>query len=208
MLKILKTGLALAMSFLTVACSSGVGCDVVAYHTLGAPQGETVRIVHQDPAITGTPEFNYFASQIRRRLNQLGYRQTGNGTANLIFAIKYDFGEGPAEVARLPKCFTEYRYVFDEYGSPYYRGLECYTTQVELQSRYIYFLELKIYSPIEPGDPGEVIYEGMVHSVSLNDNMAQMMPYLIAALFTDFPGESGEVRRVVVDGNSNRKQTP
>lgn len=205
MLKICKMALGVVAIFMMAACSSGVDCDVVAYHTLGAPQGERVRIVHQNAALTGTPEFNFFASQIRTKLNKLGYGNAGNGAANLVFAIKYDVGEGPTEVARLPKCFTQYRYLDDEYGSPYYRGLECYTSQIELQSNYIHFLELKIYSPIEPGDPGEVIYEGMVHSVSLNDSLAEMMPYLISALFTDFPGESGEVRSVVVDNKAKRK---
>ena len=199
MLGVHKFFLMLILPMLVAACSTGVDCDVVAYHTLGAPQGEKVRIVHQDPTITGTPEFNYFAAQIQTRLEQSGYTRAGSGGSDLIFAIKYDFGEGPDEIVRLPRCHTQYRFLHEDYGSPYYRGLECYNDTVELQSSYTHFMQVKIYRPIEPGDPGEVIYEGMVHSVSLNDSLEAMMPYLIAALFDDFPGESGEIRSVIVD---------
>lgn len=191
--------LTLILGILTGCSSSTVDCDVVAYHTLGAPEGETVRIEPQDTKLIGTPEFAYYASQIRAQLNKTGYRQAAGDSANLIFAIKYGTTDGPEEIARFPKCFTRYRYIEDDFGSPYYRGLECYDNFIEIQSSYIHSLALEVYRPIAPGDPGEMIYQGIVNNISKSSNLSKIMPYLAAALFDDFPGESGEVRNVAVD---------
>ena len=193
------------VSGLLAGCSSTVDCDVVAYHSFWEPQGETVRIEPQEAEIADTPEFKYIADQVRSQLNKIGYRQAADNSANLIFAIKYGTGDGPEEVKRLPKCFTRYRYIEDDYGSPYYRGLECYNSRLEIQSSYIHFLSLKVYQPVATGDRGEMIYQGVVNSVSMNSNFSNIMPYLIAALFDNFPSESGEVRSVAVDKSKQTK---
>lgn len=205
MLQKYKRWFLVAMFGLLTGCSSSVDCDVVSYHTLDEPMGETVKIIHQDAKLTGTPEFDFFAAQIEKKLNSIGYMSQGNGASDLVFAIKYGTGEGADEVDRFPKCFTRYRYLYEDYGSPYYRGMECYDGLIELQSRYIHFLALNVYKPTEPGDPGEVIYQGIANSVSLNDNIGPIMPYLVAALFDGFPGESGEVRSVAVDRTIQKK---
>ncbi len=190
---------------LLTGCSSTVDCDVVSYHTLDKPMGETVNVVPQDSELTGTPEFAFFSAQIEKQLRKIGYVPEGGGTSDLIFAIRYGTGDGPDEVARLPKCFTRYRYIYDDYGSPYYRSFECDDGLVDLKSTYFHFLALNVYRPTEPGDPGEVIYQGIANSVSMNDNIRPIMPYLIAALFDGFPSESGEVRNVAVDRAAVKK---
>jgi len=199
MLRKYKLWFLIAMFGPLTGCSSTVDCDVVCYHTLGQPMGETVKIVHQDSELTGSPEFAFFAAQIDAQLRKIGYSPVSGGASDLIFAIKYGTGEGPDEVDRIPKCFTRYRYLYEDYGSPYYQGLECYDGQIDLQSRYVHFLALNVYRPTEPGDPGEVIYQGIANSVSLNNSINPIMPYLVAAIFDGFPGESGEVRSVAVD---------
>ncbi len=205
MLQKYKLWFLVAIFGLLTGCSSTVDCDVISYHTLGEPMGETVKIVHQDSELTGSPEFAFFAAQIEEQLNRIGYATKENGASDLLFAIKYGTGEGQEEVARLPKCYTRYRYLYEDYGSPYYRGLECYDGLIDLHSRYVHFLALNVYKPTEPGDPGEVIYQGIANSVSLNNSIGPIMPYLVAALFDGFPGKSGEVRNVAVDRTAVKK---
>jgi hypothetical protein len=45
---------------------------------------------------------------------------------------------------------------------------------------------------------GQRVYEGHVESINRNPSLAQTMPFLINALFQDFPGESGSSNTVTV----------
>lgn len=45
---------------------------------------------------------------------------------------------------------------------------------------------------------GKRFYEGKVESTGQTDALATVMPYMIRALFTDFPGNNGQTRRVDV----------
>ncbi len=46
--------------------------------------------------------------------------------------------------------------------------------------------------------PGRRYYEGRVENDSSNDSLPQVMPVLVRALFSDFPGNNGQTRRVDV----------
>lgn len=46
--------------------------------------------------------------------------------------------------------------------------------------------------------PGKRYYEGRVENTADNGALPAVMPYLIRALFTDFPGNSGQTRRIDV----------
>ena len=45
---------------------------------------------------------------------------------------------------------------------------------------------------------GQRVYEGHVESINRNASLAQTMPFLINALFEDFPGESVKTNTVTV----------
>ncbi len=205
MLRKYKLWILVAVSGLLTGCSSTVDCDVVCYHTLGESMGETVRVVPQDSELTDSPEFAVFAAQFKEQLSKVGYTVGDAGASDLIFAIRYGTDESLEEAKRPPKCFTRYRYLYEDYGSPYYRGLECYDGQIESPSLYVHVLALNVYRQTEPGDPGEVIYQGIANSISMNGNIGPTMPYLMAAILDGFPGESGEVRNVVVDRKAVKK---
>ncbi len=46
--------------------------------------------------------------------------------------------------------------------------------------------------------PGKRYYEGRAETSGGSDSLPQAMPVLIRALFTDFPGNDGQTRRVDV----------
>ncbi|MFC4346838.1 hypothetical protein ACFO5Q_03150 [Kordiimonas lipolytica] len=83
-----------------------------------------------------------------------------------------------------------------EPGGPLYYGMQCFDTGVEIREKFVHFLELKVR---RAGEGQPVVYEGMVHGLDASANLSVMMPYLIAALFDEFPGVSGEVRSVTID---------
>lgn len=191
--------------FFLASCSSAVDCDVVCYHDLGAPAGERVSVVASDDSQSGPDQFEGVAGQIRTALDQAGYTSVQAGFSDLVFVVSYGVGAGPDEQERIPRCADNYVFRDDGYGAPYYSGLECYEQTPELINNYLHFLEVKVFDgiAISSGDP-DALYEGLVQSLSWSDDQQLIMPYLVAALFDNFPGESGKVRRVSVSFDEAR----
>jgi hypothetical protein len=51
---------------------------------------------------------------------------------------------------------------------------------------------------IEQAKDGAVVFEGKVKSYGTEDNLNEVMPYLVDAMFQNFPGESGVTRVVTI----------
>lgn len=71
----------------------------------------------------------------------------------------------------------------------------CSDPEIEIHGIYIRFLELKACpagNNAQNLDP--CIYEDIIHSVNRKSNLAEIMPYLVLALFEGFLGKSGEAR--------------
>lgn len=189
----------IAAGLLLAACSSTVDCEVVCYHDLKTPAGERVQVIADSDRPSDADQFDSVAEQVRTALNGAGYTAVTEGSADLVFAISYGVGTGPDQQERMPRCADNYIFKDDNYGAPYYSGLECYEQEPELINNHLHFLEVKVYDAVSMsiGD-SEPLYDGLVQSLSWSDNLAQMTPYLVTALFDGFPGESGKVRRVTV----------
>jgi len=186
---------------LLAGCSSAVDCDVVAYHALNKPQGETFHIVHREPAQAAAPGFTEYATHIQKALTRIGYKGAkGEGSADLTFSINYGVGPGMDEVVEVPKCTMRYNFRYEEYREPYSYGMYCTDETIDLRATFNHFLEIRVYGPPEGGAiQGPVLYKGLSHSVSRHDNLGAMIPYLVTAIFDGFPGLSGEVKTVSVD---------
>ena len=46
---------------------------------------------------------------------------------------------------------------------------------------------------------GKLLFEGRVQSVGREREIARVMPYLVIAMFTNYPGESGVIKMVTVE---------
>lgn len=79
------------------------------------------------------------------------------------------------------------------YGPNSYAGFNDFGTY--RQDIYRKRLELDIDSRTVTG---KRYYEGRVENTAYNASLAQVMPVLVHALFTDFPGNNGQTRRVDV----------
>jgi len=181
-------------------CSNSVDCDVVAFHALNEPQGETFQIVHRDSGKTGGPEFTEYATHIKKALTRIGYKAAVGNSADLTFSINYGVGPGMDEVIEIPKCTMRYHFRDEVYGEPYTYGLQCTDETADLRETFNHFLEIRVNEMPEDGaGQGPVLYEGISHSLSHHDDLGAMMPYLVTAIFDDFPGRSGEVRSVTVE---------
>lgn len=198
-------GLILFCGFLS-GCASSVDCKVFAFHELTKPQGERVRLQHDDPAQMATDEYALVATQIREKAIQAGYQMAGDQVADLVLVIDYGVGRGADEIKKLPKCSTRYHFRDGDYDPAYRHIYECNKQEPEVQETYIHFLELRVHRTANgKQDLGDKIYEGVVHSVNHTESLARITPYLAVALFEDFPGASGEVKRVTIEEDATKK---
>ncbi len=105
-----------------------------------------------------------------------------------------DYSVGPAQtkIESWPRNFVRYHFYYGHYY-PYYYGP--YWDEPEIYSYTVYprTLDLNIIRP-----SGESIFEGHVKSIGREQNLNEVMPYLVEAMFHSFPGESGMTKVVTI----------
>jgi len=216
MTKILNIFIVLGMIGLLSACSSTFRSDVTRFHELPQSQGESVTIVPTDPAKANSLEFASYANIVGGYLAQKGYVPAGDGKADLIVALDYTVDEGNMVVRDYGPRFSfgygygAYRYHpywyhpywrHGFYRSSYYWG---YHDPFERNMRSYVRYNRKLTMTIRPNKEGaKNLFEGEVESRGRNRNLPKLMPHMVQALFTNFPGTSGTTDRVVIELNQN-----
>jgi len=188
----------IALIFLT-GCASKVDCDVVAYHELGPPNGQTVLLVHKSSEDTYGLQYRHYSEKIAEALGKAGYVVTDSVNADLTFVIDYGIRTGSTEIVKTSECSDRYHFINRNYDDPYIYRSDCPSPKVRTQTYYVHYLDVAIasFAPAKEGD--DTIYEGHVFSHHHKQDLPEMMPYLIAAMFDNFPGESGVTKRVTFD---------
>jgi Domain of unknown function (DUF4136) len=227
--KLLKTGLAAATVLLLSACASQFQSQVSAFHKLQAPAGETFRIVPTDAAKQGSLEFESYANLVRGELVKRGYMPVNaSNAAALDVKLDYSVSEPVEKVETRPGSgfgygyspfwgpyyggyggygggyggfgHASYRHGYGGYGMGYYdpfwgSGL---WNEPEVYSYSVYTRKLNV-SIDRVGKDGEKLYEGKLESAGRDNRLPEVMPYMVQAMFTDFPGQSGVTRKVTIE---------
>lgn len=198
------------------ACATPFNADVQRFQsTLPAPQGQTFTVVADDPALAGGLEFSQYASFVADRMASLGYRPV-NSTQDADLLVRFDYGvdNGRERVRRTgfrdpfyDPWFGYGRGRYSYFGPRYYgrgyygrspwsygfydpffdNGLDVYTV-------YTSGIEMKI----DDRATGRRLFEGKAEALSTSDRLQYLVPNLVEAMFTDFPGRSGETVRISV----------
>jgi hypothetical protein len=190
------------------ACASSFKADVSRFEAqLPAPDGETFAVVADDPALAGGLEFALYADYVEAELEELGYTQATPETATLLVRFDYGVDTGRERVRstggfRDPFWDPWYRDPF--YRSRYYRrhGLWSYGfndpwlggPDVHSYTVFTSGIDLKI----DRASTGERLFEGKAQAVSTSNRLQYLVPNLVEAMFTDFPGNSGEAVRITI----------
>ncbi|ALE15565.1 putative lipoprotein transmembrane [Altererythrobacter epoxidivorans] len=193
------------------ACATPFKADVSRFQSqLPAPQGQTFAVVADDPALAGGLEFSQYADVVEAEMEQLGYSQAASPEdATLLVRFDYGIDKGRERVRttsmRDPFWDPWYRYRDPFYRSRYYRrpagywgygfydpwfgdrGVESYTV-------YTSGIDMKI----DRTATGERLFEGKAQAVSTSNRLQYLIPNLVDAMFTDFPGNSGETVRITI----------
>ncbi|MBE5074450.1 DUF4136 domain-containing protein [Erythrobacteraceae bacterium E2-1 Yellow Sea] len=194
------------------ACATPFKADVSRFQSqLPAPEGESFAVVADDPALAGGLEFTTYADQVEAQMERLGYVQAPSPD-NATLLVRFDYGvdNGREKLRSTPSSFHDpfwdpwYRSRL-YYGSSYYyrpRGLWSYgfydpwfnDSRVESYTIYTSGIDLKI----DRVGTGERLFEGKAQAVSTSNRLQYLVPNLVEAMFTDFPGNSGETLRITI----------
>jgi hypothetical protein len=170
---------------------------------LPAPQGQTFAVVAEDPKLAGGLEFATYANAVAAELTELGYsRAASPETADMLVRFDYrvdggretvrtDFN-GPAGFGPWGRWggwgggFGAWGFGFNDpfFGGPDVRSYTVYTSGVEVK--------------IDRRADGQRLFEGKAEAVSRSNRLPRLVPNLVDALFTDFPGNSGETVRITI----------
>lgn len=201
-------------------CATGFPAKVSRYQAMPAPQGQSFFIVPADPAMAGGLEFSRFAGHVSQAMQAQGYAQAPSlEAATMVVRVDYGVDEGRQQVERDPfhrgygydpfyggfygrPYYSRWGYwgprspFYYGWGGPYsYGGYGRYGfDQVRVYTVYQSFLDLDIRRKADNAS----LFEGHAKARSADDNMGVLVPNLIEAMFTGFPGRSGETVKITV----------
>lgn len=217
-------GLLAAFSLLVLsACQTAVQSDVVTFHQEPLPMGESIKVRAANPEKEGSLEFRRYAELVVQHLRDIGYDPLPLGSdapSELIAEFDYEISQGPTEVVVSDRrLYSRYHFHLGRFYDPFYFGLydswdpffsgpvfsDPFFTDAQTIDSFVRRLELNI---IDPEPQRERIFEGRVESVGPRSELPEVMPYMITAMFTNFPGESGVTKVVTIERDGEGGGTP
>ena len=200
------------------ACATGLPTKVTRFQAMPAPQGQSFVIQSADPRERGGLEFSRYADLVRRHLIAQGYSEAPSARA-ATFVVELDYGvdQGKQEVVTYPSARGAFGYGPFGYGSPFYRPyysrygyfgrayspfyygwndpfLGPFDRDIDVYTVYTSYLDMDIKRTAD----GQSLFEGTAKARSRTDDLQTLVPNLVEAMFTGFPGNSGETVRITV----------
>ena len=211
------------------ACATGFPAQVQRFQAMPAPQGQSFAIQSADSAKNGSLEFSQYADLVRRHLVGLGYSEAPSPReATMLVTLDYGVDDGEQRVVARPDPFRHPGYGYGPYGfgsryqpyysrfgyfgrrrSPFYWGWDDpfygpfgYDRGYDIDSYTVYtsYLDMDIRRTAD----GQSLFEGLAQARSRDDDLPVLVPNLIEAMFTGFPGNSGERVRITVAPERDR----
>jgi hypothetical protein len=195
-------------------CATGLPTKVSRYQAMPAPAGQSFVIQAADPDDRGGLEFSRYAELVRRHMIAQGYSEASSPSqASLIVSVGYGVDDGRQQVVTRPALgysrfgyggfgYRPYWSRFGGYGrlrSPFYYGWDDpfwyrgYGEEIDVYTVYSSYLDMDIRRP-----DGQAVFEGTARARSRTDELSVLVPNLIEAMFTGFPGNSGETVKITV----------
>jgi Domain of unknown function (DUF4136) len=205
------------------ACAPTFNAKVNRFQMMPVPQGQSFAIKAEDPKLAGSLEFAHYSSLVAQKLMAQGYQPASSpSAATLLVSIDYGVDQGKEKQRYVPGSDYRYGYGFGPsfgYFDPWYRpygywprsyrhgGGFAYMSgfydpflfgggydEVENYTVYTSGLDMRINRQAD----GQRVFEGKAQAMSLNDNLTYLVPNLVEAMFTGFPGNSGETVKITI----------
>jgi hypothetical protein len=190
------------------ACATGLQTKVSRYQVMPAPQGQSFVVMAMDPNNAGGIEFSRYAELVAQRMEAQGFARAPTlNQATMVVRVGYDVDNGHSEVVSDPfyggyggfgygrgwggygGWGHGYNWGWNDpfWGAPYGGGVRSYTY-------YVSELDLDIRRKVDNAS----LFEGKAKARSRTDELSRLVPSLVDAMFTGFPGTSGETVRITI----------
>lgn len=210
------------------ACTATLPANVARFQAMPAPSGQSFFIQSSNPAKNGSLEFRTYADLVRQRLAAQGYQPAADAaSATLLVNLDYGVSNGRERVATRPGFGPSFGgYYGGGWGRGYYGGFPYrYPYYGRVRGPYLYgsfydpfwgsaFDYPEVYSytvfnsyvdmKISRAANKESVFEGRAEANTRSDDLTRLVPNLVTAMFTNFPGRSGERVRVNVPLDKQR----
>lgn len=200
------------------ACATGFPAKVSRYQAMPAPQGQSFVVVPMDARNVGGLEFSRYAELIGQQMQAQGYVPAASmDQATMVVQVGYGVDKGRTEVTEDPFYRSRYRDPFwggGYYGRPWYYSRYGYygprsgfyfgwddpfwgspfDSGIRTYTSYRSQLDMTIRRKSD----NVSLFEGKAQARSTTDNLGTLVPNLVQAMFTGFPGQSGETIKITV----------
>jgi len=202
------------------ACATSFKANVARFQQMPPPQGQSFIVQAADPRLQGGLEFQQYARLVSDRLSAQGYRPAeAPGDASLVVSLDYGVDNGHEQIVTSPGLGYGGGFGYGAFGPGYRRGPWGYGgfgraygrgfyygwadpfwyqpfgyPEVNSYTYYVSHLDLKIR---RAGD-GRTVFEGRARARSIDASLPRLVPNLVEAMFTGFPGRSGEEMMITV----------
>jgi hypothetical protein len=191
------------------ACATGLRTQVSRFQAMPAPQGQSFIVVPANPADMGGLEFSRYAELVAQQMQAQGFARAASiNQATMVVQVGYDVGDAQTEIVSDPFPSYGYGYGYGWGGYPFYYGRRrsafmwgwndpfWYGGYDGIRSYTYYVSELDMR--IRRKTDNASLFEGKAKARSRTDNLQKVVPSLVQAMFTGFPGNSGETIKITI----------
>ena len=196
------------------ACATGLDTSVTRYQAMPPAQGQTFVVVPGTGlAASGGLEFQRYADLVAQHLQALGYTPaTDAKSADMIVLFDYGVDNGQTRIVEDPFAYGGYGwggpfhsgYYYPRFGyrsayhwgwnDPFWYGGGYYGSGIRSYTEYHSEIGLHIRQNVTNAP----MFDGRAMARSRTNRLDMLLPSLIDAMFTGFPGQYGETVKITI----------
>ena len=207
----LITALALGTAAIGLsACAEQINTTVSRYQAMPAPQGQTFFVVPAGGmAANGGLEFQRYAGMVAQQLQARGFQPASSAqSANMIVQFGYGVDHGQTRIVEEPFYGSGFGYGRFGWGSPFHRSRfgwgggfgwgwdDPFWYGGGVDSYVEYHSQIELH--IRAAGTNAPLFDGRAQARSETNRLDVVVPSLVEAMFTGFPGHSGEVVKITI----------
>jgi len=191
------------------ACAEQINTTVSRYQAMPAPQGQTFFVVPAGGmAVNGGLEFQRYAAMVAQQLQARGFQPaTSAQSANMLVQFGYGVDHGQTRIVEDP-FYRSHFYSGFGWGSGFHRSRfgwgggfgwgwdDPFWYGGGVDSYVEYHSQIDVH--IRAAGSNAPLFDGRAQARSETNRLDVVVPSLVEAMFTGFPGRSGEVIKIII----------
>jgi hypothetical protein len=193
------------------ACASSLRTTVSRYQAMPAPRGQTFFVVPgEGMAANGGLEFQRYAGIVAQQMQARGYAPAPNpSSATMLVHLGYGVDNGQVRV--VDYGFRGSRFGYDPFWSPFYYPRFGFRSAFyygwndpfwfggygrDIDSYVEYHSQVDLH--IRAAKTNQPLFDGRAQARSETNRLDVVIPSLVEAMFTNFPGQNGETVKITI----------